>query len=255
MSHMTLVVGLDPAPQKASTVFDGSNISRYDAENLEKYIFNSGGKSVLVCCDAPLTGPQNPDDSIFIAGDHTQRPIESFFRQSAWGVKTPKGISVRGYAGCPHWTITRRMFGLPRVGRWDLGWDQLPFQLITRGGEIGGKAAIIEVHPAIAIWLWCKNSRPLLSSWEYKSNENVLHGLWGILKSELPKSVHAQAAKFEPASDDDLDAFIAWALGYCWLKDDGVILLGNRRTGALLLPNVSGIDERFKEFTTKNGCE
>ncbi len=38
-------------------------------------------------------------------------------------------------------------------------------------------------------------------------------------------------------TDDHLDAYIAWLLGTLWLKiENEVLLVGNKNTGAMLLP-------------------
>ncbi|MEZ7935313.1 MAG: hypothetical protein QMB67_10375, partial [Sulfurospirillum sp.] len=41
--------------------------------------------------------------------------------------------------------------------------------------------------------------------------------------------------KEKDMNDDHLDAYIAWLLGTLWLKNE-VILVGNKNTGAMLLP-------------------
>ena len=38
-------------------------------------------------------------------------------------------------------------------------------------------------------------------------------------------------------NDDHLDAYIAWLLGTLWLENENkVLLVGNKNTGAILLP-------------------
>src|SRR5580704_8258854 len=80
---------------------------------LEAYLKELPG-NVLVAWDAPLTGPPDPE-SWTNGQDLTIRKIERFFRNDPL-YKVPKGISVLGYSGCSHWTITRRLLGLHRVG-------------------------------------------------------------------------------------------------------------------------------------------
>ena len=46
-------------------------------------------------------------------------------------------------------------------------------------------------------------------------------------------------------TDDHLDAYIAWLLGTLWLKDE-VILVGNKNTGAMLLPKEVSKDWQFE---------
>src|SRR5687767_3398250 len=90
------IIGIDPAPTKGLDVFDGSDHRFLLAE---AHAFIGGlrkGDNVLVCWDAPLTGPAGgvvgggaPSGSAF-----SQRPIEQFFSRNRHGFKVPSGISV-----------------------------------------------------------------------------------------------------------------------------------------------------------------
>jgi hypothetical protein len=52
-----------------------------------------------------------------------------------------------------------------------------------------------------------------------------------------------------PASDDEFDARIAYALGKMWLEAPGaVVLLGNLDVGTLLVPRVVAVEEAFARF-------
>ena len=104
------VIGIDPAPAKGLDTFDGKDrhVALHNARAFMLAL--ASGSDVLVCWDAPLTGPP----TAVVAGAeasksaYTQRPNESFFSRDNTGFKTPAGISVRGYSGCPHWTLSRR---------------------------------------------------------------------------------------------------------------------------------------------------
>jgi hypothetical protein len=116
-----VVIGVDPALKSRTHLFSDDEHRELKAEDVGDYFAEvaRSHEDVLICWDAPLTGPHCPDNRLFKESDLSQRAIESFFRRKDWGFKPPKGISVGEYSGCPHWTISRHVFGLPRVGRWD----------------------------------------------------------------------------------------------------------------------------------------
>jgi hypothetical protein len=211
----------------------------------------AGEKSVLVCWDAPLTGPSM--EGLLLHSepkqkDLTQRPIEAFFGQNEWNFKAPKGISVLPYSGCSHWTISRSLLGLPRVGPYDQAED-LPFQLCHGDSIPGPGFHIAEVHPALALWLWCKNDQRI-DNWEYKKDKKLCFQLLSYLSDHIRDDAARQAFALAEAEindqkqsfDDIFDSCIAYVLGDLWLRNSGdVILLGNLDTGAILLPNVDGL--------------
>lgn len=249
------IIGIDPAPGKKSYVFDGQVCKGHSAESLQAYLIkqNSGQEDVLLCWDAPLTGPKNPDSNRFEPSDHTQRGIETFFRKSKWDFKAPKGISVQGYSGCSHWSITRRLIGLPRVGPWDADYEELPFKLICSGPPPAKKGKyIVEVHPAVALWLWCKNRWN--GDWEYKRSKSTLNDLWTCFCEAVEAGAFLGAdddrlSTFTPQSDDEFDAYIAWLLGKLWVENtDRVVLLGSKQTGSFLLPNVPNLLDQWHLF-------
>jgi len=250
------IIGVDVSPSKPSYLYSSDGLQKKNAKQLSKFLveLSTSNDDVLICWDSPLTGSLAPDEDEFRVGDHTQRGIEAFFNRQKWGFKVPKGISVRGYAGCPHWAISRRLVGLPRVGRWDVGWSDLPFELVSEGccpSRLG--RYIVEVHPAVALWLWC-NTPAWEGNWEYKKNKAVLEQAWADLKkrlqnTSLPSGASFSDLDFKPRSDDELDCFIAWLLGVLWCQESGeVILLGNRAMGSMLLPRVEGLEGSFLEF-------
>ena len=108
------VIGIDPAPGKGSLLFDGEQYSSHlKPDELKNELAKSD--PVLICWDAPLTGP-----GVFNNGRFTQRPIEKYLREQLGLNKKLKnnkaqGVSVQGYAGCQHWTISRYIFGFPRL--------------------------------------------------------------------------------------------------------------------------------------------
>jgi hypothetical protein len=207
---------------------------------------------LLVCWDSPLTGPPcsvigggEADGSAF-----SQRPIESFFSRAQTGFKTPSGISVRLYSGCPHWALSRSLIGLPRTGPFDE--ETLPFRLVSDESQRPFRGrCIVEVHPALALWLWCRDDREADASWEYKKDASVLEDLWHLLlQAPFVSKVLSNTCTVAPSSDDELDARLAYALGCLWLNEPpSVVLLGDLDNGTFLLPRVGCLEETFHSFT------
>lgn len=250
------VCGIDPAPTKGLAVFDGQDRCIPLAKSREFiHELKNLSDGLLVCWDAPLSGPP----SRVMRGDpaygsaFSQRAIESFFSRKKTGFKTPPGISVRGYSGCPHWALSRSLIGLPRTGPFD---DEasLPFKLISRNDDRPNDGrSIVEVHPALALWLWCREARDANASWDYKRDADVRAKLWGQFR-DLPaiskSKTLSTAFSVAPSSDDQLDARLAYALGWLWLHDHkSVVLLGDLDLGTFLLPRISKLEEKFCSFT------
>jgi len=241
-----LVIGLDPAPAKGGTIFDGA-FQHLRPRELGEYLEDlSNRKDVLICWDAPLTGPQDASQPGQSLRDFTQRPIETFFSRQDYGFKTPSGISVRGYAGCPHWTISKAYLGLPRIGPWDRPDTELPYHLLTtREFRDSGASGpfVVEVHPAVAIWRWCVNQLPSDANWLYKKSMDTQKTITDLIMSICPVNVP------RPSNDDELDALVAWMLGTSWVRgNDGVELLGNGRSGSFLLPHSDDLYRAFDSF-------
>lgn len=252
------VLGIDPAPTKGLSVFDGNyrqipiGQSRKFVANLEREV------DLLICWDSPLTGPESlvVDGGNSRVSSFSQRPIESFFSRAATGFRTPPGISVRGYSGCPHWALSRSLIGLPRTGPFDH--IEVPFALISEDGRrpYGGRN-VVEVHPALAMWLWCKNHRPADASWDYKKDTAVRNDIWSHLH-QVPDvtRVLAYVCAEPPSSDDELDARVAYILGRLWIEEpSSVVLLGNLDDGTFLLPRIVGMGEAFQRFVYKMNRE
>jgi predicted nuclease with RNAse H fold len=250
------IVGIDVAPGKKSHVFEGEErVKQMDAQSL-KYLLDDLKKSpkdVLIAWDAPLTGPTHLAETTKATrwkGDFTQRPIEAFFMRGE--NKPPEGVSVQGYAGCQHWTISRYLLGLPRVGRYDQREGKLPFSLVTSDVLPPKGKNVVEVHPALALWLWLKgeNGFSVRKTWQYKKNDVELRGrLWKKLCEKAGRPI--SPARENVPTDDEIDAVTAWLLAQSWVsakKALGVSVLGNEKTGALLLPKASQLKDGFDDF-------
>jgi hypothetical protein len=238
------VVGIDIAPVKGGHVCeDGLPPRHLKPAALDLYL-KELPDDVLIAWDAPLTGPLDTEAWTDGKNDLYVRKIEKFFDRSQKGLfRAPDGISVRPYAGCPHWTISRRLLGLPRVGPYDLE-TGLPFKLVTddQVRPTFGRH-VVEVHPAVAIWRWCYGEYS--GPWEYKGS-----GKSRINRVELCRLMSRRIGKrlIENASDDELDALTSWYLARCWLDRNGVMLLGNLRAGSFLLPEDVELRTAFENF-------
>ena len=250
------VISIDPAPSKESTICDGKSFCEKKAPQL-RTMLEGVGPNTLICWDAPLTGPQNPDQSGKVERDFSQRCIDGFFSQGATGFKTPAGISVRPYSGCSHWTITRSLLGLPRTGPHDAKYEDLPFHLLP--GEDRREAprpAVVETHPAVAAWLWCRRKSGFpkdTERWPYKTCAGLREKMWDVICNEA-RGVDC----LDPDDDDDFDAAVGYLLARLYLRDRNepesarsVVLLGKRQTGSFLVPNVKGILPRWDEFVNE----
>lgn len=256
------VISIDPAPSKTSTVCDGGSFSEKDSGELRVLLdrLAQAGPDTLICWDAPLTGPRNPERAGEMKKDFSQRRIDSFFSRQD-GFKTPKGISVLPYSGCPHWAITRSLLGLPRTGPYDAHYEGLPFHLLPGAGRRDeSRPSVVETHPAVAAWLWCKDEKDApedQDGWLYKPKKNceIRKWMWRVIRRKT-RSVACP----DPlgGDDDDFDAAVGYLLGALYLRDRDkpksrrkVILLGDRETGAFLVPNVYGLLDRWRCFLAK----
>jgi hypothetical protein len=214
-------------------------------------------ESILLAWDAPLTGPADPDSpqagarNSELQTDFTTREIERVFGNGDW--KPAEGISVQGYAGCQHWALSRNLLGLPRVGPYDKKPDELPFNLLVQKPDDWRGQNVVEVHPALAMWLWLRGEKPELE-FQYKTGKTKerrgiqpkllerLMETWadiGVPSHILPSDSDRQEFAKSP---DLLDALIGGMLAYLWATGDNVVKLeGDRRKGTFLLPTRTGL--------------
>jgi hypothetical protein len=243
------VVGIDPAPKKGATIYDPmspnndgwSTISACDLPDHVSQLIGASG-DLLICWDSPLTAGQASRE-----GCYYERPIERFFQtQKSWN--PPKGISVRAYAGCPHWAVSRASVGLPKVGRFDSG--DLPLVLCAEGNLPANRNGkyIVEVHPAVAIWLLCGAWLNQRTNWLYKKDDSVRSELWECIASISGDRIPRR----KPQDDDEFDAYVAYLLGTKWLAQEDVVLLGDEHTGSFLVPATVGLQNAFRDYVRLN---
>ena len=257
------VVSVDPAPSKPATVYDGrvldsaNPFSEKKAAKLRKLLcgLTEAGPDTLICWDAPLTGPRDPDHAGETDKDFSQRHVESFFARKETGFKAPKGISVLPYSSCPHWAITRSLLGLPRTGPHDTGYADLPFRLLPGADqEEDLRPCVAEIHPALGAWLWCRGGEGFPEDsepWPYKTCTDLRRRMWRLIRRKT-RAVTCQEPRDD---DDDFDAAVGYLLGALYLRDRAkptsrrsVVLLGNRKTGSFLVPRVTGLLKSWHNF-------
>jgi hypothetical protein len=130
----------------------------------------------------------------------------------------------------------------------------LPFNLLETDTPPNAGFHVVEVHPAVAIWLWCRERRDAGASWDYKKSPSVIEELWSLLMG-IPSiaEVLSAVSKQVPTSDDVLDARVAYVLGRLWLERSGLVtLLGSADHGTFLLPQTGNIRETFATFVARS---
>lgn len=226
------VLGIDPAPAKKSTIYDGKKFMHFSPEELRRYLSGFKEKDVLICWDAPLTGP-----GIIEEGKFSMRQIERVLGAQMRKAKVA-GVSVLPYSGCSHWAISRSMLGLPRVGEYDS--ENIPFPLtFSRSFQ---RAASAEVHPAVAMYYWLGDMFTKYKGSGLKSAQQraaVQHNFRALRACPVLADLHSGNGfdANKELSDDELDAWVSWALGVLWLQGTEVVQLGDAHSGAMLLPN------------------
>ena len=208
---------------------------------------------VLLCWDAPLTGPRLVEEAGSGDGDFSQRRLDSFFARKETGFKTPKGISraaVRRLSPLDDLAIRSRASQGRSVGH-GLRSSAVPSPagkrtrserrrgvatdpLLRRGDPSGGgRMALVQEG---------------VEEEELEAGKGMeVQGFWqgrGPHRRDVgghPRSVRRQSAEHpaQAESDDEFDAAVGYILGVKWLRgDEEVVLLGDRETGAMLLPHL-----------------
>lgn len=242
MENIT-VIGIDPAPSKDSTIFNGEDFDQKDYKKLQEYLndLKKSKSKILICWDAPLSfsigNYMDEKVSLFY-----QRKIEYFFSRSE-GAITPAGISVRGYAGCPHWAISQYLIGYPKINSFCKNFEP-DFNLVFSNENI--RKSVTEVHPAVAIWMWCKKGKNAAWTWNYKKDKKVFRK---IVKELSSKGIIVHDFEEKITTDDQLDSYIAWVLGKRWMEKKGEVqILGDNNTGSFLLPYIERYWQKFSTF-------
>ena len=74
-------------------------------------------------------------------------------------------------------------------------------------------------------------------TWLYKKDHSVREKMWRVVE-QGPWRAAGCAPTEAPQSDDELDSRVAYLLGRLWLSGGQVMQLGDKDSGAFLLPTV-----------------
>ena len=129
------------------------------------------------------------------------------------------------------------------------------------------RARVIETHPAVAIWLWCREledkpgDEEQARSWIYKGSKpsrtieemwTLLTGVWMATKHHAIIEAMSRPANV-PDDDDKLDAFVGWVLGTLLLSNHpSVGILGDSASGAIALPMSTELQTAYDRFVTRS---
>jgi hypothetical protein len=88
------------------------------------------------------------------------------------------------------------------------------------------------VHPALALWLWCKNDQPV-ANWGYKKDRKLRSQLLNYLSDHIRDDAAHRAYALAEAEineqkqsfDDIFDSCIAYVLRDLWIRNSGVVIL------------------------------
>ena len=252
------VVGCDPSPARGVHLYDGDGAARLlSFQSLSEYLADLPA-NVIIAYDGPLSGPIAPDGPVLHQADLSRRVIEAFFKNTGHGFALPSAIPMAGYATLPNWPLTRRLFGLPRLGPLDRPTTELPFAPIFSGevAPIAGRH-VVEVNAQVAIWLVALEDPAFGSiNWSYRDRPDVMRTIWRIVVERLTGRPLLELADFwrmpPPENLNQFEAMIAWLMVDLWrTKPNEIELLGEARTGAWLLPRIAGLRAAFTQFADR----
>jgi hypothetical protein len=264
-NHSPLIIGIDPAPSKATwfcygrlgdvPTFERCVPTEVRAE-IERLVH--GEADVVVLWDAPLR---------LDPGNFHNRRIDR--ATAAWiksaetrGLLGKAAVGVSAAAQCPHNLLTQHVWGLP-VGKpaFDFGLVDPGTASVTKGRWLA------EVHPAVAAAAWwiafCgevferyktggrQTSSCVAASLKRLSDFFEAHAefdSWGPAKAQFEAK---QGSSGIQISDDHLDAWMAWRLGVGLIEGDTHVV-GPVDGGTYVLPqNASWKEDTDKDRTGK----
>lgn len=225
------VLGVDPAPSKKTVAFDGTKFLHWEAADVRQKLHEvvsaktTAGQPVLVLWDAPLC----MDEGNFYSRevDRSAQSIVDGWKKNGVvagsGEKERSAVGIAAAAQCPHNILSMNVLGLPMGGPP----SERGLRLLTdrRALDANSGAWVAEVHPAVAIGAWYKHHElgkhhepPKLP--RYKQNKgksrDVLAALLdGVdeLRNLVSGPLLSELLSNKKYGDDELDAFVAWALG------------------------------------------
>jgi predicted RNase H-like nuclease len=194
-----LTIGIDPAPGKNTVVWTGGASISIPAHELRGWVERQIRENdrVLIAWDSPLSF----DAGISSSDRPVDRAVRSFIaEQTKAGGLQPRAVSVRTFSGCPHWTISCQVLGLP-FGHPPDGL-RLAAEEHPRADERG--AFVVEVHPAVTLAIWWLERAPPNGMPRYKGD--------GAACVEIARVVGMSPTDTLDLDDDKLDAWVAWRM-------------------------------------------
>lgn len=219
------VLGIDPAPSKQTVVWlDSGPPRRMGPGDLRGFLEGRLASSarLLVTWDSPLAF----DSALSFSDRPVDRAVRRWVRQQLGDRRIEaKAVSVRPFSGCPHWTVSCHVLGLPFGSR--LG------NLQPCNGAFAlpsaGEGMVVETHPAVALAMWWIDlglTEPFPRYKGFKGNADVCASIASTLG--FPKAAGID--------DDVLDAYVGWRLGVDFVQGKAV-LLGTAQAGNYLVPD------------------
>lgn len=201
----------------------------------------NGGKQLLVAWDAPLTA--DPTRTVPGTSALWTRPVERWWATQVVGRKKGgvdpddiKGISIRAYAGLPHWTVTSHTFrGAPWHTRSATGpAGTLGFRDVS---DQFPATWVVEVHPALTAYVLGQRVGP------YKQGG----------RAERDRLLKAFGQR-PGLSDDHLDAYLAWRCVDAAAHGNAAFL-GQPDHGGFLLPDTERGGELMADYQRWSSTE
>lgn len=222
------VVGVDPAPGKASVAcIGGDEFEKIAPAAMPDWVQNllEGNARVVIAWDAPL--------SFDPANGYSDRPVDRDVRAWVKGLGTRIGssaVSVLPFSGCPHWAISCAVLGMP--------FGKAPAGLLLAATPSAGDKLVIEVHPAVSIARWWNALVTDMPMPRYKRGKtttakDVRNALDRIGSGLAPLAI-PQAALVD---DDHLDAWVAWKMAAGFLQGKAG-WIGSPKSGGYVVPIV-----------------
>lgn len=220
---MELLIGLDPAPKKASVIWCNGEAHRVPAHELRHELTKliEGRDSVWLAWDAPLSF----DPNVSFYERAVDRAAKAWVSKQAPEVLQPTAVAAQPFAGCSHWAISCHVLGYP------FGQELRLFELSSDRPTDKGRF-VFEVHPSVSLaLLWrdhgCGTPLP-----RYKRSPKACRAI-------------ATALSFPDAAatnDDMLDAYVAFLM-LDMLRNGTARCVGSPRGGSYLLPVTTALPE------------
>lgn len=237
------VLGIDPAPGKGLIVFDpepsdGKHYFCIKSENARRWLDEQREAGpLLIGWDAPIFAD-------FALG-YTARPIEEFLRG-----RLGTAVSVLGFSGCPHWTISLDVLGRP-VPEWFKFERDTRLPLLVPGAAVEG-GGVMETHPAVALAVLVDGELEKYKGDTVGVVEARCREIHASLAPRIAKCLDIEWIPLPPKKpsgtgwDDLLDAQVSYACVEAAAQAQA-ILLGDKN-GGFVVPKTERAEQLQREF-------